>query len=87
MKPMWGDYFFNATEGAACSGAQLKVRKDTFPGCFAVILQLLQCDFVLSLSSFCRFETFLPQANKYTLNLRDLGAFSSILAGLHSLSI
>lgn len=30
MKPMWGDYFFNATEGAACSGAQLKVRKDTF---------------------------------------------------------
>ena len=25
-KPLWGDYFFNATEGFACSGSQLKVH-------------------------------------------------------------
>ena len=27
---MWGDYFFNATEGAACSGAQLKAIQARF---------------------------------------------------------
>lgn len=32
-KPLWGDYFFNATEGFACSGSQLKSQLCDYVPC------------------------------------------------------
>jgi hypothetical protein len=37
-KPLWGDYFFNATEGFACSGSQLKVHFGLPQGVYYIII-------------------------------------------------